>query len=115
MFIFAAERYWIMEKSDVINRIRRVAETTLPPNSSLILYGSRARGDADEYSDWDLLVLLDKPELVAKDYGLTYPFRLLGWDLGEDINPTLYTKKQWNSWTYLPFYKNVERDKVVIL
>lgn len=24
-------------------------------------------------------------------------------------------KKQWDSWTYLPYYKNVERDKIVIL
>lgn len=104
-----------MERTAVINQIRRVAKQTLPPNSNLILYGSRARGDAHEESDWDLLVLLDKPDLVAADYGLTYPFRVLGWDLGEEINPSLYTKKQWASWPYLPFYKNVERDKIVIL
>ena len=103
-----------MEKSLIVRRLRNVARKTLPPNSTLLLYGSRARGDAHDDSDWDLLLLLDKPELVAKDYGLTYPFRELGWDLGEEINPTLYTKSQWNSWTYLPFYKNVERDKIVI-
>ncbi len=104
-----------MEKAKVIQHLRNVAKQTLPPNSSLILYGSRARGDAHEDSDWDILVLLDKPELEAADYGVTYPFRKLGWELGEDINPTLYAKKQWESWTFLPFYKNVERDKVVLL
>lgn len=104
-----------MERAKVINSIKRVALKTLPPNSTLILYGSQARGDAHNHSDWDLLVLLDKPELVANDFGVTYPFRMLGWELGEEINPTLYTKKQWKSWSYLPFYKNVERDKVVLL
>lgn len=104
-----------MDQNDVINRIRRVAIKTLPPRSSLLLYGSRARGDAHEGSDWDLLILLDKQSLEASDYGVAYPFRELGWEIGEEMNPSLYTKRQWNSWTFLPYYKNVERDKIVIL
>ena len=92
-----------------------MAKSTLPPHSSLWLYGSQARGDAHENSDWDLLILLDKPELEACDYGVVYPFRELGWDIGEEMNPSLYTKRQWESWTYLPYYKNVNRDKIVIV
>ena len=65
--------------------------------------------------DWDLLILLDKPHLVADDYDATYPFRELGWDIGEEISPHIYTKKQWSEWTFLPYYKNVERDKIVLI
>lgn len=104
-----------MEREKVISSFKRVAKGTLPPNSTLLLYGSRARGDAREDSDWDLLILLDKPELEAQDYGIAYPFRELGWQIGEEVNPSLYTKKQWASWSYLPYYKNVERDKIVIV
>ncbi len=104
-----------MEQKDVINKIRNVAMNTLPPQSSLLLYGSRARGDAHAGSDWDLLILLDKQSLEASDYGVAYPFRQLGWEIGEDLSPSLYTKTQWKSWSYLPYYKNVERDKIVIL
>jgi len=104
-----------MEAKDVINSIRRVAKDTLPENSTLLLYGSRARGDSHEGSDWDLLILLDKPHLEACDYGLAYPLRELGWEIGEELNPSLYTKQQWNSWSYLPYYKNVEKDKIVLL
>ena len=89
--------------------------STLPPNSTLLLYGSQARNEAREDSDWDLLILLDKPELEASDYGYTYPFRLLGWEIGEEVNPSLYTKKQWDSWSYLPYRKNVEQDKIVLI
>ena len=72
---------------------------------------------ADRYGSMALVpeALLNKPKLVASDYGITYPFRELGWGIGEEINPTLYAKQQWNSWTYLPFYKNVEKDKIVLL
>ena len=104
-----------MEQQEVISKIKNVAMKTLPPRSSLFLYGSRARGDAHANSDWDLLILLDKQSLEAADYGVAYPFRELGWEIGEDLNPSLYTKKQWSSWSFLPYYKNVELDKIVLL
>lgn len=104
-----------MERQTIIDEIKQVGQSALPPNSTLLLYGSRARGDAHDGSDWDLLILLDKPKLVAADYDLTYPFRELGWDMGEEISPHVYTKKQWSEWTFLPYYKNVERDKLVLI
>ena len=41
--------------------LRRIRETVhaIEPTAQIILYGSRARGDAEPDSDWDLLVLLD--------------------------------------------------------
>ena len=103
-----------MERNEIIEHFKSMAKAYLPTNSSLLLYGSQARGDTHEGSDWDLLILLDKPELEAKDYAVVYPFREFGWEIGEEVNPSLYTKQQWNSWTYLPYYKNVERDKIVL-
>lgn len=104
-----------MDKTQMIDSIKQVGRQTLPPNSSLLLYGSRARGDAHEGSDWDLLILLDKPKLSFQDYDYGYPFRELGWDVGEEISPHIYTKKQWSEWSFLPFHKNVERDKLVLV
>ena len=104
-----------MSKREIIDSIKQVAASALPPNSSLLLYGSRARGDDRPDSDWDLLILLDKPKLVADDYDIAYPFRELGWYLGEEISPHVYTKKQWGEWTFLPYYKNVERDKILLI
>ena len=105
-----------MNKSQVIENIREVAKTTLPKGSSLLLYGSRARGDAGKDSDWDLLILLDKPDLTESDYdNLSFPFTMLGWNIGEIISPQMYTKKDWESISFLPFYKNVEHDKIVLI
>ena len=114
--IFASEkRLSTMRKTAVISSIKEIAGKTLPANSSLLLYGSRARGDNRPDSDWDLLILLDKPQLSSQDYDYGYPFRELGWDIGEEISPHIYTKKQWDEWTFLPYRKNVERDKIVLV
>ena len=105
-----------MDKSQVIENIREVAKTTLPKGSSLLLYGSRARGDASKNSDWDLLILLDKPDLSESDYdNISFPFTMLGWNIGELISPQMYTKKDWESISFLPFHKNVEYDKIVLI
>lgn len=105
-----------MNRNQIIDSIRQVGKTVLPKGSTLLLYGSRARGDAHESSDWDLLILLDKQELTDSDYdNVSFPFTMLGWNIGEMISPQMYTKKEWESISFLPFYKNVEHDKIVLV
>ena len=104
-----------MDKGQILEKIRELALSVLPQGSSLWLYGSRARGDESLSSDWDLLILLDKSEITSEDYDLAYFFRELGWDLNATISPHIYSKKQWAGWSFLPFYKNVEQDKVILV
>ena len=44
-----------MESSDILNEIKRIAKEVLPKGGQLILYGSRARNEAAEDSDWHSL------------------------------------------------------------
>jgi len=105
-----------MKREEIIDNIKSVAQQSLPVGGSLLLYGSRARGEEHKGSDWDLLILLDKPQLEESDYdNVSFPFTMLGWQIGELINPQMYTRKEWNSMSYLPYYKNVEHDKVVLV
>lgn len=105
-----------MDKQRVIDHITKVAHRHLPPNSRLLLYGSRARGEARKDSDWDLLILLDQPEITESDFdNVSFPFTLLGWEIGELISPQMYTKQEWDSLSFTPYYKNVEQDKIVLV
>ena len=55
---------------------------------------------------------LDKAKIEQSDYdNIVYPLTDLGWGLGEIIIPVLYTKKEWESMSPMPFYQNVEQDK----
>ena len=104
-----------MNKAKVISNIKAIAGKTLPAGSTLLLYGSRARGDNRPDSDWDLLILLDKPSLTFRDYDYGYPFSELGWETGEEINAQVYSKQEWEGYRFTPFYKNVEHDKIVLV
>ena len=104
-----------MDHQEVINRIKQVAEQVLPKGSTLYLYGSRARGDYKADSDWDLLVLLDKPERDTKDWdNYAWPFTEMGWDIEEDISARTFTKDQWFNGPHTMFYFNVEEDKQIL-
>ena len=56
-----------MSEDKVVESIKEVAKNVLPENARLLLYGSRARGDYSEGSDWDLLVILDKAKVEQSD------------------------------------------------
>jgi len=104
-----------MKQSQVIQRITEFGKQILPKGASLWLYGSRARGDNRPDSDYDLLILLDKEKIGAKDLDYGYDFFWHGMGIGEEVNAHIYTKKDWSKWTCAPFNENVEEDKIVLM
>ena len=100
---------------NVLQHIREMLARTLPEYATAKLYGSQARGEARSDSDWDILIVMDKGELLPSDYDkVTYPLTKLGWDLGAEINPIMYTKKEWEASKITPFYHNVVQDAIAI-
>ena len=104
-----------MERQQVIDHIKQVAARVLPKGSTLYLYGSRARGDWNAESDWDLLILLDKPMRDSKDWeNYAWPFTEMGWDVNEDISARTFTKNDWFNGPHTMFFLNVEEDKEIL-
>lgn len=69
----------------------------IDPTAQVILFGSRARGNAKPNSDWDILVLLNKQNLKLKD---NEPFLNKIFDIEletlQSISPIIYSVDYWN-------------------
>ncbi len=101
--------------AQIFEQIRRLKRKIMP-NEKLILFGSQARGDAREDSDWDLLILLNKPKKELDDYdNYGWPFTRMGWKHGTYISPKIYTINEWKTQRPSLFFKNVEQDGIEIV
>ena len=108
---------WTSRAADVelLRRCKR-AITEAVPDADVILYGSRARGDAREDSDYDILIIVDGPvDMALKEKILSnvYPLEL---DTGAVLTLITYSKQQWDSSLYraMPLHKNVDREGVLL-
>ena len=84
---------------------------------SVLLYGSYARGDYDDESDMDIMIIVDLPREQLSAY--KKPFLRLSSDLGlqHDILITITLKDQYTFEKYLdavPFYQAVQKEGVAI-
>ena len=85
------------------------------PTAQIILYGTLARGDARDDSDWVVLVIVDKEKTGLADFRrVCYPIYYKGLDYGEEINPTLYTRAEWESAPPSMFKFNVTHEGIAI-
>ena len=84
---------------------------------SVILYGSYSRGDYDEESDIDIMIMVDMPPEELNKYRrkITYFCADLNVDNSVFISPKLQSVPLFEQWkTVLPFYQNVIREGVSI-
>ena len=96
--------------------LERVKQTVreVEPTASIILYGSRARGDAAPDSDWDLLLLLDDTVDCHREDALLH--RVYGVEFSEERCPVLSTfvesRREWDTPRNraTPFRQNVDRE-----
>jgi predicted nucleotidyltransferase len=109
---------WDKKKPSVTKVIQKVesAVHAVAPGADIVLYGSRARGDADQFSDWDFLVLVDPP--LTNKLTCEIRERLFDIELETDniISSIIRTKHEWNSRNYaaIPFKQAVETEGIII-
>lgn len=99
----------------ILTRCRDIIKK-IDPSADVILYGSRARGDAQQGSDYDLLVLTENEASLSyedKIRRLIFPIEL---ETGAVLTLMLINKHDWNSPLHkvTPFSQNVERDGIIL-
>jgi nucleotidyltransferase domain len=83
----------------------------------IILYGSYARGDYNKQSDVDIMILTDLSFEEIEEYrdkisDIAYDIEL---STGIILSPVIKNIEKYNSRVhFVPFYKNVEKEGVVL-
>lgn len=98
-------------KKEILLTEIKSAIASVDPDAKVILFGSRARGDSKEGSDWDLLVLSNK----AINSKLDNEFRTVIYDIELEFEQVLsiflFSLEKWNEGASpSPFYDNIRKE-----
>ena len=110
------------EKTKIVDKILRVihsqATSMFSGNlKSVILYGSYARGDYQNDSDIDVMVLvdMDKHDLMCYEKKIAHLSSKIDLDYDVFTSIKLQDYKTYNDWlNVVPFYQNVQREGVFV-
>ncbi len=82
--------------------------------ANIILFGSHARKDATKDSDWDILILLDRPT-VDKLTEKEFRDELFEVELQTDqpISTFVFSKSEWETKHFItPLYQNIQQEGI---
>lgn len=83
----------------------------------IILYGSQARGDANQNSDIDIMVLVEMSDMEIKEkmdelVELSFEFDM---NYNVVVSPIVNNVENFIKWVkVVPFYKNVQKEGVIL-
>ncbi len=82
--------------------------------ANIILFGSRARGEATKHSDWDILILLDRSSvdrLTEKEFrDELFEVEL---ETNQPISTFVFSKSEWETKHFItPLYQNIQQEGI---
>ena len=102
-----------MSRDQIIKEIKqRILE--IIPEASIWLYGSQARGDYGQNSDWDILIVTDQKLSFEQKDKIFDSITRLSIQTDQLITLTFNTREQIENFKYDMFYQNVLNEKIVL-
>lgn len=101
-------------KKKIIERIKEYVRQ-IEPDSEITLFGSRARNESKEDSDWDILILVPGEVSLKKEQEFRHKLFELELLFGQAISTFVYSKTDWESKHQVtPLYENIKREGITI-
>lgn len=103
------------EEKEILTRCRKAVKS-IDPSAEVILYGSRARGNAEPESDYDLLIIIDEVVSLKREDFICRQLFPIELETGKVLSAIVYSRKQWDTKLYraMPFHRNIEKDGVIL-
>lgn len=105
-----------MRKEEILKAIKSQIKN-INSKAEVILFGSRARGTAQQDSDWDILILLPEVEEVSLSEEQIYRDALFPLELHyqEAFSVFAMAKKVWEKqYNIIPFYQNIKKEGLLL-
>lgn len=104
-----------MKREIILQKVKATVQQ-IDPQAEVILFGSRARGDAREDSDWDFLVLTDYQLNDKGKYALVDTvFEQVELTTGEVTTLILHEKAEWyTKFKVTPLFQHIVEDGVAV-
>jgi predicted nucleotidyltransferase len=98
-------------KEDLLKKVKE-ALGEIESSAEIYLYGSRAREDSREDSDWDFLILVDGVVDTARTDRIRHRLYEIEWETDEVLSSIVRNRIEWNGPKYeaIPLRENIERE-----
>src|SRR5215475_11065008 len=105
----------VVQRAELLERVKQAVHE-VEPAADIVLYGSRARGEAHAESDWDFLILLDGVVDEARTDTIRHRLYHIEWDCGEVLCSMVRSRQEWNSPLHqaTPFSQMVQAQGIPI-
>ncbi|HHJ51165.1 MAG TPA: nucleotidyltransferase domain-containing protein [Phaeodactylibacter sp.] len=101
-------------KPEILIRIKKAIKE-IEPRADVVLYGSRARGDEKQESDWDLLILVPYPAGIKEEQKFRHKLFELELEFGQAISTLVKSKKEWETrFRVTPLYENILKEGIKV-
>jgi len=99
-------------KREILAKINGAVQE-IEPSAEVILFGSRARGDERDDSDWDILILVPYEADLITEQQFRHKLFDVELEYGQSFSTFVHSKSDWEKKYYVtPFYKNIEQEGV---
>lgn len=85
---------------------------SIDPMARIILFGSKARGDSKNLSDWDFLILTSKQADEITKRKIREGLIDTELEAEEVISTLIFSQERWDDYQITPLYKNISKDGI---
>ena len=101
----------MLSRNDILKKIKSTVNE-LDPDAKIILFGSRARGNSQKDSDWDLLILTSIPATEENKRAFRYLLLDTELEIEQTISTLIYHKDHWKKYAITPLFHFIESEGI---